>query len=181
MKFVGTSITRDCGKSGFTRRWPYPGSGRTAPFVYVIKRDEVENLDLARFLAAFGVYQKPSLLRQFRRKIFHVIDGYDHVDAPLFEIPEVRKFYAHVCDVWPSWVFTGSLHGPNLWVLVLCATPNLAVRRKGNQCIISVREADVRALMKAARHALTLLGLRAGLPSDAIGKRLHDLGRYFKI
>jgi hypothetical protein len=181
MKFISASIARDCGKSGFTGRWPYPGSGRTAPFVYVIKRDEVESLDLARFLAAFGVYQKPSLLRHFQRKIFHVIDGYDHVDAPLFEIPEVRKFYAHVCDVWPSWIFTGSLHGPNLLVLVLCATPNLTVRRKGNQCLIRVREADVRALMTEARNALTLLGLRAGLPSDAIGKRLHDLNRYFKL
>jgi hypothetical protein len=176
---LSSSIARDCGKSGFTRRWPYPGSGRTAPFVYVIKRDEVENLDLARFLAAFGVYQKPSLLRQFRRKIFHVIDGYDHVDAPLFEIPEVRRFYSRVCEVWPSWVFTGSLLGPNLWVLVACATPNLSVRRKGSQCIIRVREADVRSLLKAARPALTLLGLRAGLPSDAIGKRLQDLERYF--
>jgi hypothetical protein len=181
MTIIGTSIARDCGKFGFTRRWLCSGSGRTPPIVYVIRRDEVENLDLARFLTFFGVYQKPSLMRRFRRRILHVIDGYDDVDAPLFEIPEVRRFYAHVSAVWPSWIFTGSLQGPNLLVLVLCATPNLSVRRKGNQCIIRVREADVLALMTAARQTLTLLGLRAGLPSDAIGKRLQDLERYFKL
>lgn len=181
MKIIGTNIARDCGKAGFTYRRSCSGSGRTPPIVYVIRRDEVENLDLARFLAVFGVYQKPSWLRRFRRRIIHVIDGYDDVDAPLFEIPEVRRFYAHVSDVWPSWIFTGSLQGTNLMVLVLCATPNLSVRRKGNQCLVRVREADVRALLTAARHALNLLGLRAGLPSDAIGKRMRELERYFDL
>lgn len=181
MKFVGTSIARDCGKSGFTYRWSCSGSGRTPPIVYVIRRDEVENLDLARYLAVFGVYQKPSLLRQFRQRIFHVIDGYDDVDAPLFEIPEVRRFYAHVSAVWPSWIFTGSLHGPNLWVLAFCAVPNLLVRRAGQKCIVNAPEGAIRSLLAAARPTSTLLGLRAGLPSDAATRRMAELARYFQL
>jgi hypothetical protein len=178
MKLISESIAKDCGKTRFTMQ--HIGHHR-APIVYAATREEVENLDLSRYLAAFGIYQKPWLLRRFRGRIYHVVDGYDDIDTPIFEVPEVRRFYTHICDIWPGWVYTASLLDSNLWALALCAVPNLYVRRTDNKCIVQVPEADLRSLVAAARPALTLLGLRAGLPSDATSNRISNLERCFSV
>ena len=181
MKRTKSRIASDSGKTNPTLRWLAETHAHEAPVVYVTEREEVEKLDVSRFIAAFGPVQSQTKLREMFGRTFHTIHGYEDTDVPLYEIPEVRKFYAHLSKVWPCWTFTASLKGPCFLSLALCVAPNLSIRRTNKTCSIHVPERDLNAFVASSLNATAVLHLCSGLSARSGDRRIKAVAAYFGI
>jgi len=149
--------------------------------VYVTTREEVERLDVSRFIASFSPRLPRTDLRRLRGRIVFTVDGYDDTSDQLFEIPEVRDYYAHVHRVWPSWLFTACLSSPCLRVIALSVLPRVSIVRAQNVCRIQISELDLHAFFLHSLPAAALLHRRAGISKKNGAKHLQSVAKYLGI
>ena len=154
---------------------------RMGEIVYVTTREEVERRDISRFIANFGPKQPRQKLRQLRGRIIFTVDGYDGTDDDIYEIPEVRAFYATLHAKWPCWLFAACLASPSLHVIAFSVIPNLWVIRSGNECRIRVHESELCAFFAHSLPAAALLNQRAGLSQQYGAKYLKIVARQLGI
>lgn len=192
MKNVNSSIlTAGSGKANPTLRSlaEHPmvvtnSSGKTrrmGEIVYVTTRQEVESLDLSRFMDNFGPKQSWQKLRQFRGRIIFTVDGYDHTADEVFEIPEVRAYYAMLHAKWPCWLYAACIASASLHVIALSVIPTLSVIRSGSECRIRVPEAEICAFFMHSLPAAALLHQRAGLSQQCGAQYLKAVARHLGI
>ena len=173
MKINNSYLTPGSGKTNPTVRWvaqnPVKITGangtkyKPAGIVYVTTREEVETLDVMRFLTNFGPEQPKSRLRQSHAQIIFTITGYEDSELDLFEIPEVRRFYGLLHEIWPCWIYASSLLGTSLRALALCVIQNMTVQRTEKECRIRVAESELRAFLAQSSPVTALLHDRAGI------------------
>jgi hypothetical protein len=72
--------------------------------IFNISKREIETLNTASAIERLHVMtdSKHNVLR-FRESIAFQVDGYDTDRRELPEIPEVRKYFAALCQEWPHW------------------------------------------------------------------------------
>ena len=183
-------LTAGAGKTNPTLRslaeYPmvYTSCGKTkimGEIVYVTTREEVERRDFSRFLSNFGPKQSWQKLRQFRGRIIFTVDGYDGTDDDIYEIPEVRAFYATIHAKWPCWLFAACLASPSLHVIAFSVIPNLWVIRSGNECRIRVHHSELCAFFVRSLPAAALLNQRAGLSQQCGAQYLKIVARHLGI
>jgi len=71
------------------------------------------------------------------------VSGYDQLEEEIFEIEEVRRFYALVHETWPGWLFVAALNSDCLWAVVFAVLPNVTVIRRKGALMVQVAEADL--------------------------------------
>lgn len=183
-----SNITADAGKTNATLRlitenptaFTQTTKARGA-IVYVSTREEVERLDVSRFIANFSPRLPRTELRQLRGRIVFTVDGYDDTSDQLFEIPEVRAYYAYVHRVWPSWLFTACLSSPCLRVIALSVLQNVSIIRARSVCRIQISEFDLHTFFLHSLPAAALLHQRAGISKQNGTKHLKAVANYLGI
>jgi hypothetical protein len=153
---------------------------RMGEIVYVTTREEVERLDLSRFVATFGIHQPKSKLRQLRGRIIYTIHGYDN-EAEIYEILDVRRFYSAVHVMWPCWLFTACLASASLRVIALSVVSNMSVARSGNECRTRIPGHDIKKFFVESLPAAGLLFARAGISRQYGSKYLKYVANHLGI
>ena len=192
MKIINSSfLTAGSGKANPTLRSlaEHPmvvtnSSGKTRSLnviVYVTTREEIERQDISRFFANFGPKQSRQKLRQLRGRVIFTVDGFDDTADEVYEIPEVRAYYAMLHAKWPCWLFDACIASASLHVIALSVIPNLSVVRSGNECRIRVPEAEIYAFFMHSLPAAALLNQRAGLSQQCGAQYLKAVARHLGI
>lgn len=77
-----------------------------AVVVLEISRKEIEGCDFGSALERLHIMAdtRENALR-YRESLFLMVTGYDHDPRELCEIPEVRRYFALLCDQWPHWMW----------------------------------------------------------------------------
>jgi hypothetical protein len=192
MKIINSSfLTAGSGKANSTLRSlvEHPmvvtnSSGKTRSLnvvVYVTTREEVERRDISRFFSTFGPKQSWQKLRQFRGRVIYTVDGFDDTADEVYEIPEVRAYYAMLHAKWPCWLYAACIASASLHVIALSVIPNLSVVRSGNECRILFPEAEICAFFMHSLPAAALLNQRAGLSHQCGAQYLKAVARHLGI
>jgi hypothetical protein len=159
---------------------PHPDETLPAIF-YFFERDIVETCDFAEFLEQFHLDRWPpgQALAQLEGRLNLFINGYDDDPRQLYEIPEVRRFYYSLFDVWPYWLYFCQFN-QNLLLMMIC---RWAGYRNLNE-IVSIRSVlDDDALNRFAHEALPSMNdafERAELPEASIESRCRDFFEFLK-
>ena len=153
---------------------------RMGEIVYVTSKTEIERRDISRFMSNFGPHQSKQELRQLRGRIIFTVDGFDR-DADLFEIPDVREFYAMAHKCWPCWLFTACLASESLRVIALSVIPNLPVDRSRDNSRTCVAESELRAFFMDSLPATLFLNDRSGIPRDYGSQYLQAVASYLDL
>ena len=192
MKNVNSSIlTAGSGKANPTLRSlaEHPmvvtnSSGKTrrmGEIVYVTTRQEVESLDLSRFMGNFGHHLSERKIGQAHGRIIYTIHGYDETDEEIYEIPEVRLFYAMAHESWPCWLYAACLASASLRVIALSIVANMWSKRSRNECRNWIPEHDLKIFFAESLPAAHLLCYRAGISRKYAAEYLKIVANHLGI
>jgi len=154
---------------------------RMGEIVYVTTRQEVENLDLSRFMGNFGHHLSERKIGQAHGRIIYTIHGYDETDEAIYAIPEVRLFYSMAHESWPCWLYTACLASASLHVIALSVVSNMWSRRSGNECRNRIPEHDLRLFFDKSLPAARLLFYRAGISRKYAAEYIKIAAKYLGI
>jgi len=129
-KLTTRLLTRGAGKANHALHTLTKKGAPTRRTLFVTTREEVEGLDLRRFISNFGPHLSPEETLGMQGKVLFAIDGYDAHTSELYEIPSVRRFYAEAHRRWPCWNFYGDLRSECLSVVAACIIPKIIVARR---------------------------------------------------
>ena len=154
--------------------------------VYEFQRAKIEKLDYQHFLDCFGADKLPvgPRLKGAMGRLAFSITGYEHDPREIILIPEVRRFYSSLSEVWPFWLFFGDLSLRDSWkVPYLCRLNKLTVKHvAGNPyCAIRFDRKDILNLLWEDLPHLTTLGQRAGLTPRQIYERSREVFGFFQL
>ncbi len=166
--------------SGRGWRKPAKASLGDPGIIYVITREEIEALDLKRFLANFGPRVSVKRLRQIAGRISFTVHGYEDREEEIFEIPEVREYFRIAHKRWPCWLFTADVRTACFHSVILSVLPNLNIMRVPatgiNQAQTSFK--DLETFFKESLVASALMEAKAGISMDTVEKRIEALMAY---
>lgn len=173
LKWLADCVLAHEGKHNAT-----PGNCDT---LYVITREEVEADDISRIIRDFGPDNSRKKLRRLQGRVHFTVSGYDEDPSEIFEIAEVRDYFALVHRQWPCWSFACSLRSPCLWAVALLISPNVLVVREGDNVTAQLRVCDVARFFNESAHASFALCRLAGQTRAQIAARMRDVTRYLEI
>jgi len=153
---------------------------RMGEIVYVTTRQEVESLDLSRFMANFGHHLPRRKIGQAHGRVIYTVHGYDE-DDEIYAIPEVRLFYAMAHESWPCWLYTACLASASLHVIALSIVSNMWSKRSGNECRIWIPERDLKIFYTESLSAAHLMFYRAGISKKYATEYLKIAAKYLEI
>ena len=154
---------------------------RMGEIIYVTTRQEVESLDLSRFMANFGHHLPRRKIGQAHGRIIFTVHGYDQVDEEIYVIPEVRLFYAMAHESWPCWLYTACLASASLRVIALSIAANMWSKRTGNKCRNWIPEHDLKIFYTESLSAAHLMFYRAGISKKYATEHLKIAAKYLEI
>ena len=153
---------------------------RMGEIVYVTTRQEVESLDLSRFMSNFGHHIPRRKIGQAHGRIIYTIHGYDE-DDEIYAIPEVRLFYTMAHESWPCWLYTACLASASLRVIALSIAANMWSKRSGNECQNWIPKHDLKIFFSESLPAARLLFYRAGISKKYAAEYLKIVAKYLGI
>ena len=167
----GSQVSSPCGQQG--RR-------ESSPIIFVSTREEVEKSDIRRLVTLGSPRQSIAALKALRGRVIYTVSGYDDVADELFEVEEVRRFYAHAQATWPCWLYTAHLDTPSFRSVVLSLLPHLTVeRRKPDDCWWTrIRKCDVEAFFEASLAPVAILHHRTGISRQRGLQHLNAAAAY---
>lgn len=148
--------------------------------VYVTMRDEIEDMNLGRFLKHFGPLGEGQWL-PFIGRILFTVHGYEDDPRELFEIPEVRKFYAELNRIWPCWLyFSDPLHPDCLRSLVCCSLDDITIGAKKRSKNVQVRvpHESIKEFINQPLIIMSWLVEQGGIDDD---RHVHQLTKVLEI
>lgn len=161
------------GKYEFCDRWFRRDDplSETAPECFIFYREAVERGDVSviHWLAS------PSRLARLRGRIHFAIDGYGEDDRELFEIPEVRSFFAALLKRLPCGIYFASTVDPRpIQFLAACTCDPLLVVRTLVNGEVGVQTEEV------PLHRFCVAGFKCHtLFCELVDVELHDALEHF--
>ena len=149
--------------------------------VYVATKSEVESLDAARFLATFGAQVGMQELRRLRARVHFTTEGYDDREEELYEIPEVRAFYANLHGLHPCWIYMARAECPCLHAVALSIVPNVTVCRSSQSLRVFARRADFRGFLRQSAETAYRLDRMAEICRKISAKVFIRAACYFGL
>lgn len=177
---IHKTFSSGCGKFASTFQFVEEGPESKVK-LYVISREEIESLNLNRFLNDFSPKNSKRELREISSQMHFVVEGYDQEAEELFEIPSVRNFFFFANMQLPVWSFASALTSPALWGVVLSLLPTMVVRREMDDVSVSINHEEVVKLFLHGLPAFRLLAKQAGLSKRKVGKNLYNVAAYLGI
>ena len=156
------------------------GRKANSPIIFVSSREEIEKSDIRRLVALGSPRQSVSKIKALRGRIIYTVSGYDDVADELFEVEEVRRFYAHAQATWPCWLYTAHLHTPCFRSVVLSLLPHLTIeRRAADSCWWArIRKCEVEAFFEASLGSAAILHHRARISRQRGLQHLKSVAAY---
>lgn len=151
--------------------------------VVVFSRDEIVPQDLTGFLASFSPDVLPtgsSLAAMMNSFAFTVVD-YDEDPREIYEIPEVRAFYAKLWEAWPYWFYFCNLESGEMLGLVSCVVPHEikvtdVIRRTVG---VKYRRPEIERFLTRGFNGLTRMANLAGLTEEQTVERIARVTGFF--
>lgn len=164
-------VIAGAGKTVATLEWlqkhtellPRTGKDPESIVVYAVTRHEIATLDVQRFLKTFSPNLPRDSLREILNRVFFTVAGYDTSEDELFEIEEVRQYYAKLHRLWPCWLYAGSLLAGNLRAIALCLLPNLRIKRTRLTRRVAFDQQDMANFFDEGLAAAALCHHRVGI------------------
>ncbi|MBN6740606.1 hypothetical protein JKG47_08710 [Acidithiobacillus sp. MC6.1] len=85
---------------------PSPGSGDQRRIVLFIPRADVESMNIGptlKILESLSV--SADAVRGYCGRLIITFDGYDNDQREVWEIPEIRSYFAKLTEAWPYWLW----------------------------------------------------------------------------
>ena len=149
--------------------------------LFVTTRGEIESGDISRLLTTFSLKRQKAELRPLCGCIHFTVGGYDYVEDELFEIPEVRSYFARAHQAWPTWFFGADVSSDCLRAVVFASIPNLLVRRENGSVHVQCRESDLVEFFSDSLPAAALLHRRVGVPKRMGLQQMRCIAAYLGI
>jgi hypothetical protein len=102
---------------------------------FSFRQESVLACDFTGFLKHFDEERLPAgpALKRMQGRLHLTLEGFDDDSREIYEIPEVRRFYARFLEAFPHWLFFMSLEEDGLKVMVGSVLGDLtALRRDGS-------------------------------------------------
>lgn len=82
------------------------GEDAAALIILDISREEIEAKNTASVLERLEVLtSNAENLRRHRESLVFQVRGYDEDPRVIFEVPEIRDYFADLADAWPHWLW----------------------------------------------------------------------------
>ncbi|CAN5781630.1 hypothetical protein BH09VER1_BH09VER1_17820 [soil metagenome] len=150
---------------------------------HVTTKEEIIACDVSRLIANYSSNTDISRLKQVQSRISYTISGYDEDTEELFEIPEVRRFYAKAHGVCPSWLFTADPSTCCLFSVVLSILANFTVVKVAGDELMEVWLPDqaVEDFFIGSLDASIALFKRSHVRREKSELHLRSLARYLGV
>jgi hypothetical protein len=152
---------------------------------YQFSRPAILEGDFSDFLSRFGESKLPKgkALAEMMNNMLPFVQGYDHDPREIYAIPEVRKFYSALNDVWPYWLFFGNLDTDALRTVYLCCMKSLdSLAMKGNPLVqVAFDPLEVLTFITKQLGPMNKLCDRSGMNDRQIAARTHEIFQYFGL
>ena len=128
-----------------------------------------------------GMTTRPRAWRRLRGSVLFSVDGWNHDPREIYEIPEVRTYWAKVDAAFPAWTYFSVPGGP-LAVLALCLLPDLRVvstGRIGEFARTDFASADMTAFLEKAMASVTAAAIAHNLDDASVELYAYALGGTF--
>ena len=153
--------------------------------LYQFSRDRVEAGDAKVFLSQFCDSALPTgkKLEAMMNSVALLIEGYDHDPREIYAIPETRKFYQQLWEVWPYWLYFCNRDTENLMMMVMCCIDSLdALKVKGqSQVNVSISPLEVVRFISSGFVPMNEMCERAGMSERQIFERTKAVFEYFNL
>lgn len=152
---------------------------------YQFSREMVERGDFSHFLQRYGPEKLPQgkRLAEMQGTMSFFVDGYNDDPRELYEIEEVRNFYAQFFDAWPYWLYFSTLHTESLVMMVACRITNLkSFKRSGAFAVkVELDPGDLLQFLSQAFPPMNSMFERAGGTELEIMDHTDAIMRYFNL
>lgn len=151
----------------------------------VFPRQEMPMCDYSAFLAAFAMERLPGgpTLAAMMGTMDFEIYGYESDPRELYQIPEVRRFYAGLDHAWPYWAYFCNLKSETFMVMLLCclqSSEGVPIVDHGRAGVTYDPNELIKWLQRRFGH-MNILCERAGMSEKLIMRRTNQLFQYFKL
>lgn len=176
-------IAAGSGKANYELSRFTAGKSKTRDItLIVISREEVENVDLTRFLGSCSPKHQDHRLAMLHGKVRFTIDGFDEDSSPLCIIPSVRNFYQLCHARWPAWSFFADLHSDCLAMIAACVVPRLiCVERPRRKVELTTIQHDLVTFFEDGLPTVSYLHSRLCIDKNSGAELLHHVYRYLGI
>lgn len=147
--------------------------------IFVISKREIETGDFSRLRSEFSLDEAPEILRGVIGKVTFAISDYDDTSGELFEISEVRDYFAEVNCHWPLWIAFATLNSSLLRLCAGCVADNLiATHRKVDRSYdLTIPRNEVLQFYLNAIPLTSAFFRSAGLTPREIHRRLEAVAK----
>lgn len=106
---------------------------------WTVTRKEIKSADIRRHLGSFNVALRPALLDSLHNRVITLVGGYDKDPREIYEIPEVRRYFAKlVRQGMPLLFFAAAAYPPSLRAIAACIAERVVIRREKNSDQVEV-------------------------------------------
>ncbi|MEW6305064.1 MAG: hypothetical protein AB1705_16430 [Verrucomicrobiota bacterium] len=152
--------------------------------LYQFNRENVIRQDFSLFLRLYDPARigsgKP--LKRLMGRLEFAIGGYDDDPREVYEIPEVRRFYAALHRAWPYSLYFCHLQGIGLVTMAACCIDTLTLIRHDDHDLRGVSfGVELVYWIRDGFEPMNRLWLRAGLPEGENVARTQAIFDYFKL
>ena len=112
-----------------------------------------------------------------------MVQGYDDDSREIYAIPEVRKFYQHLWESWPYWLYFCNLDTENLMMMVICCVDSLDALKVKDQSLVkvSISPLEVVRFISGGFVPMNEMCERAGMSEQQIYDRTKAVFEYFSL
>lgn len=156
---------------------------------YQFSREKIERRDFSHFLSLYSPERLGSgrPLKARMGSLELVVEGYDNDPREVYEIAEVRRFFAALHRAWPYGLFfcflgADDVRGAGLSTLAFSCLSNLTILRDDRTGLAGVSYGlELVRWVAGGFEPMNRLWLRAGLSNAANVRRTQAVFEYFNL
>ena len=153
--------------------------------VVIFSKEQVRKTKTAHFLKTYGadsLPQGPELAAMMGSFQF-LVEGWHGSPEEIYAIPEIRKFYQHLHQVWPYWFYFCDLDSETLMIMTLCLLPSFSgYKRLGApQAAVEYDQMELLQFIQKNFDPLNAMMERAGMSEMEIYNRTRDIFLHYRL
>lgn len=147
-----------------------------------ITKDEVLSNDVSRLQDFFRMFEAaPDVLPDIRNKLTLAVHGYDDDTREVYEIPEVRAWFAKAEDAVLGWSYYLDLESRystlKVFLMCICKVESGGESKDGKQRIVLISLTERIAFLKRSFHSLNRFTQRHNIPLSVNKEISHAMSR----
>ena len=140
--------------------------------VHAIAREEIEAGNVRNLIGSFVLQRGPKQLRNTAGRCIFAVMGYGAEEEEIYLIPEVRRYFQGVTDLWPHWLFSSCFYFPSAVVIALCCIKDLRAYREENRVLVTYDTEAMETFFQSCLQTTAALDAVAGISRQESVRRL---------